>query len=119
MLNKILITILFVIIVITSNKYPHHDNVSKNVTILVVDCENKTQENIYENIYDRYLKDLLLRKYDTTIQNGILYDLGTIQTNFKNNYIAIYINNEYAMVGINDIVLVNNYEYKFVCEVIK
>lgn len=55
------------------------------------------------------LIEILDEKYDIRYEEDmygyVLYDIGPIKTDFKNDYLAIYINGEYSSVGISSIIL--------------
>lgn len=109
---KIFITIILIIVAVTSYLLltkPNNEGKGEFVFELI-DKDNNTliSETISFSATDTLLT-ILDAKYDIRYENSsfgaLLYDINQIKTDFKNSYLAIYINGEYANVGISSVKL--------------
>ena len=110
---KILISISLICICISLfivfNNLKGKDEKGIDVTIILKDKNNNVcVDDTYHN-NDLSLVELLKTNYDVRIEKStygyILYDFEEIKTDFKNSYLAIYVNDQYSNYGISGIVL--------------
>lgn len=110
---KILISISLICICISLfivfNNLKGKDEKGIDVTIILKDKNNNVcVDDTYHN-NDLSLVELLKTNYDVRIEKStygyIIYDFEEIKTDFKNSYLAIYVNDQYSNYGISGIVL--------------
>lgn len=110
---KILISISLICICISLfivfNNLKGKDEKGIDVTIILKDKNNNVcVDDTYHN-NDLSLVELLKTNYEVRIEKStygyILYDFEDIKTDFKNSYLAIYVNDQYSNYGISGIVL--------------
>lgn len=110
---KILISISLICICISLfivfNNLKGKDEKGIDVTIILKDKNNNVcVDDTYHN-NDLSLVELLKTNYDVRIEKStygyIIYDFEEIKTDFKNTYLAIYVNDQYSNYGILGIVL--------------
>jgi hypothetical protein len=94
---------------IVFNNLKGKDEKGIDVTIILKDKNNNVcVDDTYHN-NDLSLVELLKTNYDVRIEKStygyILYDFEEIKTDFKNSYLAIYVNDQYSNYGISGIVL--------------
>lgn len=110
---KILISISLICICISLfivfNNLKGKDEKGIDVTIILKDKNNNVcVDDTYHN-NDLSLVELLKTNYEVRMEKStygyILYDFEEIKTDFKNSYLAIYVNDQYSNYGISGIVL--------------
>jgi hypothetical protein len=110
---KILISISLICICISLfivfNNLKGKDEKGIDVTIILKDKNNNVcVDDTYHN-NDLSLVELLKANYEVRMEKStygyILYDFEEIKTDFKNSYLAIYVNDQYSNYGISGIVL--------------
>lgn len=110
---KILISISLICICISLfivfNNLKGKDEKGIDVTIILKDKNNNVcVDDTYHN-NDLSLVELLKTNYEVRIEKStygyIIYDFEEIKTDFKNSYLAIYVNDQYSNYGISGIVL--------------
>ena len=110
---KILISISLICICISLfivfNNLKGKDEKGIDVTIILKDKNNNVYvDDTYHN-NNLSLVELLKTNYDVRMEKStygyILYDFEEIKTDFKNTYLAIYVNNQYSNYGVSGIVL--------------
>ncbi|MCR4898051.1 MAG: DUF4430 domain-containing protein [Acholeplasmatales bacterium] len=110
---KILISISLICICISLfivfNNLKGKDEKGIDVTIILKDKNNNVcVDDTYHN-NDLSLVELLRANYEVRMEKStygyILYDFEEIKTDFKNSYLAIYVNDQYSNYGISGIVL--------------
>ncbi len=110
---KILISISLICICISLfivfNNLKGKDEKGIDVTIILKDKNNNVcVDDTYHN-NNLSLVELLKTNYDVRIEKStygyIIYDFEEIKTDFKNTYLAIYVNDQYSNYGISGIVL--------------
>ena len=88
-----------------------------SITITIKDLSNKEESKTISFKKEDTFLEVLDREYDIRYENGsygtILYDIDWIKTDFKNTYLAIYIDGKYATVGISSIELVDGMKILF------
>lgn len=110
---KILISISLICICISLfivfNNLKGKDEKGIDVTIILKDKNNNVcVDDTYHN-NNLSLVELLKTNYEVRMEKStygyILYDFEEIKTDFKNSYLAIYVNDQYSNYGISGIVL--------------
>ena len=110
---KILISISLICICISLfivfNNLKGKDEKGIDLTIILKDKNNNVcVDDTYHN-NDLSLVELLKTNYEVRIEKStygyIIYDFEEIKTDFKNSYLAIYVNDQYSNYGISGIVL--------------
>ena len=110
---KILISISLICVCISLfivfNNLKGKDEKGIDVTIILKDKNNNVcVDDTYHN-NDLSLVELLKTNYEVRMEKStygyILYDFEEIKTDFKNSYLAIYVNDQYSNYGISGIVL--------------
>ena len=85
-----------------------------NITIILFDYEKEISNKSYDLNKDQATKkDALFNllnnnyqiRYETSIYGVTLLDIDSIKTDFRNSYIAIYIDDKYSNFGISSIKL--------------
>lgn len=111
---KILISISLICICISLfivfNNLKGKDEKGIDVTIILKDKNNNVcVDDTYHNNNNLSLVELLKTNYEVRMEKStygyILYDFEEIKTDFKNSYLAIYVNDQYSNYGISGIVL--------------
>ena len=110
---KILISISLICVCISLfivfNNLKGKDEKGIDVAIILKDKNNNVcVDDTYHN-NDLSLVELLKTNYEVRMEKStygyILYDFEEIKTDFKNSYLAIYVNDQYSNYGISGIVL--------------
>ena len=117
-MKKIIVTIFVVLVllafrvfIVEKTNTPPQNQGAGTITINVGGYDYK-----YDFIESDTFLELLTKHHETVIVGGILYNLDHMKTNFTTTYIAIYINGEYATVGVENITLCDKCSYSFVIE---
>ena len=58
--------------------------------------------------------ELLSKHHTVVVSRGILLSIDQVETDFKNDYIAIYFNEKYSQFGILDLPLCDGCTYEFI-----
>lgn len=132
-MKKILISIVFVGIGLASFFYfsaPKESKEDGNIEVVLIDEIGNTISNKEIPFYEGdTLFEILDENYDLLcadasynpstncnsvgINGRVILGIDSLVTNWQNNYISIYINDDYATEGIDQIELVDNAVYKF------
>ena len=90
----------------------NQNEITYNITIILFDYEKEISNKSYNLSKNQATKkdalfDLLNNnyqiRYDTSIYGVRLLDIDSIKTDFRNSYIAIYIDDKYSSYGISSI----------------
>ena len=90
----------------------NQNEITYNITIILFDYEKEISNKSYNLSKNQATKkdalfDLLNNnyqiRYDTSIYGVRLLDIDSIKTDFRNSYIAIYIDDKYSNFGISSI----------------
>jgi len=132
-MKKILISIVFIGIGLASFFYfsaPKESEESGNIEVVLIDeigdivstktlpyYEGDTLFKVLDENYDILCADASYNPSSDCnsvgINGRVILGIDTLITNWQNNYISIYINDDYAVQGIDQIELQNNAIYKF------
>ena len=95
-----------------SNSSLEKNEIIYNITIILFDYEKEISNKSYDLNKDQATKkDALFNllnnnyqiRYETSIYGVTLLDIDSIKTDFRNSYIAIYIDDKYSSYGISSI----------------
>ena len=95
-----------------SNNSLEKNEIIYNITIILFDYEKEISNRSYDLNKDQATKkDALFNllnnnyqiRYETSIYGVTLLDIDSIKTDFRNSYIAIYIDDKYSNFGISSI----------------
>lgn len=95
-----------------SNSSLEKNEIKYNITIILFDYEKEISNKSYDLSKDQATKkDALFNllnnnyqiRYETSIYGVTLLDIDSIKTDFRNSYIAIYIDDKYSNFGISSI----------------
>ena len=128
---KIIISVIVISLAITGialynnlylNKKPTNNNTTTTinnieVTIMLTDIDNNIIINDKLNGNDKTLYDLLNENYNIRCEDGPhgkkILDFESVKTDFKNNYLAIYVNDIYSTKGLSYITLEDRIKIEF------
>lgn len=104
-----------------SNLDNNEKEITYNITIILVDYEKEISNKSYKlnkdlalkkNALFNLLNDNYQIRYETSIYGVTLLDIDSIKTDFRNSYIAIYIDDKYSNFGISSINLYDGIKIK-------
>ncbi|MCF7927118.1 MAG: DUF4430 domain-containing protein [Candidatus Izimaplasma sp.] len=131
-MKKVIVVIAIFLLATTSFYISHlsRTNNAGTIEIMLVNQLDETilQENVSFNKNDTLL-DVLTRNYtikcanalysktvscdEVTLNNYVVLEFESVKTNWKDTYIAIYVNGEYSTKGLAHIDLENNMSLRF------
>jgi len=104
----------FIIVNNINNKRENEANI--NISLYDINDELISSKDIVAKKDDKLL-DVLNNNYkirtSESIYGAIIYDINEIKTDFKNTYIAIYVDDKYSNVGISGIKIYDGMKISF------
>lgn len=104
----------FIIVNNINNKRENEANI--NISLYDINDELISSKDIIAKKDDKLL-DILNNNYkirtSESIYGAIIYDIDEIKTDFKNTYIAIYVDDKYSNVGISGIKIYDGMKISF------
>ena len=104
----------FIIVNNINNKRENEANI--NISLYDINDELISSKDIVAKKDDKLL-DVLNNNYkirtSESIYGAIIYDIDEIKTDFKNTYIAIYVDDKYSNVGISGIKIYDGMKISF------
>lgn len=114
--TKILATVLLItLIVSTAPKI--NDYEGSGEIIIIIESNHYSYSYYMGN--DHGFVHILKENHHVLINNGILYELDDLSTNFIDDYIVIYFNGMYSYYGVLELPLCNMCVYEFKIEEVK
>lgn len=113
--TKILATVLMIILIVSTS--PSLNDYEGSGEIIIIIEGNHYPYSYYMGNHE--FVHILKENHHVLINNGILYELDDLSTNFIDDYIVIYFNGMYSYYGILELPLCNMCVYEFKIEEVK